>query len=268
MRHEARLHKTEIAVMTHDFAIQELIRILDATLWSVGNEKNGHSGYNAVKIIQFLAAWEGMEQYVSPELFQLMRDCKMAGENVRGPVKQILTYPRKGYAPWQETKVREDVLQEIAKTTEDIAFSLQIVHGKLYAVSEKSLPAVVYRILQDQQPDIVAGLSPNIEASHITLVNSNEVDRIGLDKVQDFVEQFAGKRITIRTGKIAWTFSEDWSRFGKCVVIKITSETLDEILTRFNTVFGTSLKPSPHVTFAIASRDLFAKFPTQRPIPL
>jgi len=235
-----------------DYQFQEIVRTLDATLWEF-NSDQGHLGQNAMKIIEFIGTFA--LSTLSPELRTIVEEGIVEaktkpGQNVRGIVKKILAYPRPSgvFPPW----IEHDVAFELS-----FRFEFQMVNGKVYAVCEnQAFIRTLFDEVKRMRPDLITpDLEMNFEAAHITVVNSDIVAKVGLDLVTKLVADW-DITFEVKTGKVKETFSEDWSRFGRCLVIETKSRMLDAFLWVFNEQFGQTVKVSPHVTFAIQSRNL------------
>jgi hypothetical protein len=242
---------------TNVFKVQELIRVLDATIGEI-NPDGLVTGQNCLSIIKYLSSVEGFENFVSPDFISHIQKEVLKSEskeNVREHVKKILTYPRTGYLPWIELEVNQEILKNISDDAEKLKFKLQIVEGKVYGVcvSEQKLNNIVYNKIKDHIPST---LKLNFETCHITVVNSNVVSDIGIDIVKQFVDKY-NEEFTITTGKIKSTFSEDWSRFGECYVIELECSYIDKFLLEFNQQFNKNIKICKHITFAIEPRSLW-----------
>ena len=241
---------------SNEFKIQELIRVLDATLGEV-NSAGLQTGQNCLSIIKFLSSFEGFKNFVSPDYAEHIEQEVQKSEgkqNVREHVKKVLMYPRTGYLPWVEFETAPQVIEEIREEADEVKFKLQVVEGKVYGVctSEKKLNELVFDKVKEQLP----ALRLNFETCHITIVNSNIVADIGQENVERFIQDF-NHEFTVTTGKIKSTFSEDWSRFGECYVIELECPYVDEFLTKFNEKFKKNVKITKHTTFAIQPRSLW-----------
>ena len=168
-------------------------------------------------------------------------------------------YPTQSYQAWRPIIITNEIQEIINKSAKNHKFMINIVEGKVYGSGNKDFIDMVY----DSVKPINKNLVKNYETCHITLVNSNIVHDIGLEKIQKFIDEFTekkGKYFELEIGNFKETFSADWSRFSNCQVVEIKCKYIDDFLTQFNIRFDTKLKPSPHITFAIEPRDLFLKF--------
>jgi hypothetical protein len=233
---------------------------LDATLGSI-NPEGLVTGHNAMSILRFLSTFPGMNKFVSSEYMDVLNKeiSETNTANVRGPVKKCLTFPRIGFAPWNNIAVSGAMKQRLVDGTKSVLFQFRMVEGKVYAqcISEKTLVQVVYDEVSKEVN--LSQFKRNDETCHITIVNSNVVHEKGIEKVNEFLLSHL-QTFSIEVGDIKSTFSEDWSRFSNCMVIETHSPVLDKFLCNFNQTFGSNLKPSPHVTFAIQPRNLFPNF--------
>ena len=242
---------------TNDFKIQELIRIIDATLGDV-NPNGLHTGHNALAIIKFLSCFPGLDRFVSENFFEEIQkqvQLSITKDNVRENVKKVLMHPRNAYLPWVDYAVDKELVSEIERKVGEARFKIKIVEGKVYGVCQvqPTVNKIVFEYLKDKLP---VNLKENIETCHITIVNSNIVSDIGVQKVESFMEKF-NLEFVVGTGKIKSTFSEDWSRFGECYVIEITCAYIDGFLESFNKEFNKNVKIQKHITFAIEPRSVW-----------
>lgn len=248
-------------VYNNDFKFQEFVRMLDCTLGNV-NQEGLVTGHNCLNIINYLYNFDGMKNnFISNDFKNFIENeiIKANGkQNVREHVKKILMYPRFNYLPWKNVEIIDSDLELINNISQEVKFKLGIMEGKLYAICQSviKLNDTVYDILKTKYPNIFIGLEKNNETCHITILNSNVVADIGIDIIRKFIENY-DKEFTIKTGNIKSTFSEDWSRFSECFVIETNSDYIAEFLIKFNEHFKKNIKMSPHITFAIKSRDLF-----------
>jgi len=236
--------------------IQELMRTLDATLAAV-NPSGLSNGQNAMQIINFISQFPNMKPYVGTEFIELINNESINSQkkdNVREHVKKVWTYPNYAYNPWTELYVWPIKLSKIHQKLSGIKFQFRVIDGKVYLCPiSGSLSKLIYDNVKELIYDEVI---PNTEASHVTVINSNIVYDIGIDKVIDFVDKYQAE-CELTYGKFKSTVSDDWSVFSKCYVIEISSGYLTNFIADFNKVFHRSVKPSPHVTFAIKPRKLF-----------
>ena len=173
--------------------------------------------------------------------------------NVREHVKRVWMYPKFSYDPWTPLDLPDGVLDEVRRPLSNIQFKLQMIDGKVYAAPSTNLCTLIYdRLDAILEKDIV----PNIESSHITIVNSNIVYDCGVDNVKEFMDQYTNE-FEVTYGKIKSTTSRDWAIFSKCYIIEISSDELTKFVEDFNVKFKKTINPNLHITFAIKPRDLF-----------
>ncbi|SNW62450.1 Hypothetical protein ORPV_546 [Orpheovirus IHUMI-LCC2] len=237
--------------------VQELMRVLDATLYEV-NKDGAPNGQNSILISKFLLSFPGMKEYVGDKYYDCVDNNIKAAEekiekdknaNVREQTKNMWMYPNYKYDPWNVLEVDNEVKKE---ELQSIKFKIEFVDGKVYAKAEEHFTSKAF----DLYKHYLTGLVPNVETSHITLVNSNVVYKLGNDKVQNFVNNYM-EEFTVTVGDVKHTVSRDWARFSVCYVLEVASEYVNKFLSDFNEEFKTNIKPSPHVTFAIKPRTLF-----------
>jgi hypothetical protein len=246
-----------------DFFFQELVRTLDATLDGV-NPAGRSNGQNALAIMRWLYRFPGMAARLSPEFEQVLCEHAMTAvpdrtSNVRLPVKHCLVWPRAvgEYPPWSELPGVDETRLAATREVADkyVAFQITVVDNKVYALyvdtDAGNIVDGFYAACGLRAPWV-----KNDEGYHVTLVNSDVVARIGVERVRAFVDKHGGAPFTLTTGAVKCTFSEDWPRFGWCAVVQVQSPHMAVFLGAFNATFGTSLHPSPHVTFAMVPRDL------------
>lgn len=239
---------------SNDEKFQELIRVVDATTATYNSEAL-ITGYNTLDFIKLEYSKTGLKDFISPHFYQLIGEELTASKekaNVREHIKRILMYPHSTYLPWKIELKQTELPQEIINVMNSVYFQMQVVEGKVYAkcLSEVSLAEVIFDICRPE------GLRANTETSHISVVTSNIVADIGIETVERFLESYKDT-FTVQPGAIKSTTSLDWSRFGKCQVLEIYSEFYEYFLKQFNSAFNRNIKPSPHITFAIAPRSLF-----------
>ena len=242
---------------TNDFKIQELIRVIDATLGDV-NPKGLQTGQNALSIIKFLSSFPGLDGFVTTNfLAEIENQVQLSAtkENVRENVSKVLMFPRNAYLPWIDYPCDKELMTEIQQKVSEITFKIRIVEGKVYGLcqSKQTLNQIVFAHLKDNLP---SNLKENNETCHVTIINSNIVSDVGLEKVESFIQSF-DTEFCINTGEIKSTFSEDWSRFSECYVVEITCPYIDSFLNSFNETFGKNIKIAKHITFAIKPRSLW-----------
>lgn len=230
-----------------DSKFQELARILDATLAEV-NPEGLPNGQNAFRIIRFLREFPGMVDVLSPEFIKHI-DQQLGYANVRREVKSIYTYPESGYAPWSIVLTETEKLSKANSIIEKKIFTPSIVKGKVYLISDN----VVDELFQLFKHD---SFVKNPENSHITLVNSDVVARIGEDVVKQYIND-TKPIFKLSSGLVKSTYSRDWPVFSECRVLEVGSKELSEWIIKFNLHFKTSITPSTHITFAVIPRSLF-----------
>jgi len=240
------------------FKFQELVRIIDATLGEV-NPSGLPTGQNSLSIIKFISSFNGMDQFLPSDFRDKIKEelnKTNEKENVREHVKKILTYPKTGYSPWTEQEFDQDLLDQIKLKCENVKFKIQLVEGKVYGLCISPGDKVNDIVFNELKDKLLKGLRLNFETSHITIVNSNVVADIGIDKVISFIKNF-DQEFCVETGKIKSTFSEDWSRFSECYVVELECEYIDNFIEKFNKEFNKTIKITKHSTFAIKPRSLW-----------
>lgn len=222
----------------------ELIRVLDATFGE--HDRAGlATGQTGKRLLQALGDLPGVD--LSDELRERVTRCVQdQGANVRATLKDVYMFPQRvgEYAPWVEMPWPVPNLPECL-------FQIKMVDGKVYAqqVDGPDFIASVYAALEDEAGQL--GLKPNMERSHVTLVNSDEVARIGADHVAAAVAA-SNSPFPLQVKGVMTTVSRDWPVFSTCAVVKVNSEQLACFMAGFPQV---RLK-SYHVTFAQKPRAL------------
>lgn len=235
---------------TNDYKFQEFCRVAGAT--AAQYDKEGL--LNGKWILNFiLSQLPLVKGFISDDFHTLIQEeiTKSEGKsNVREHVKKILTYPLQGYLPWVE-------YNKYTPETIDSTFHFTLKNGKVYAFSPDKIAASIFSKLQDLEE--FTGVELNMETAddtHITLVNSNIVYDIGIEKVQEFLLKY-NEEFCVKFTNIKSTESYDWPVFSKCYVVGIESDTINSFIHDFNLEFGKSLKPSTHITVATRPRTLF-----------
>jgi len=240
------------------YKFQELVRTVDATLATI-NPKGLIDGKNTLKLIQFLSTFEGMSEFLPEEYVDYIKykaSTVESKDNVRGEVKNILMYPELTYKPWANVEFDTQTID-----VSQIKFKIELVDGKVYAscISDPCLSKTMFDAFHSstcQSPEHKNSmLKPNSEHCHITLVNSNVVYDIGSDKVKKLIDSKFTHEFNVQIGHIKSTFSRDWSVFGNCYVVEVSSPELTQFIEEFK-VFKV-IKPTTHVTFASVHRNLF-----------
>jgi hypothetical protein len=238
----------------HIQQIQELSRVIDATLASV--DHNGLiKGHTAMDTIKFLINRPGMEKYVGEEFFKFVNsEFEQANGkiNIREHVKRIWTYPNFKYEPWNILDIDKSDVSRVKSVLKLCTFNPEVKDGKVFFVPNTNISNNVYNILRYYLNDDIV---PNTESSHLTIINSNIVADIGIDKVVKFVKNYDIAN-DIEFEEIKHTESYDWSVFSKCYVIAIKSDTINNFVNNFNKDFNKTVKLSLHMTFAIKPRSI------------
>jgi hypothetical protein len=235
-----------------NFAFQEQLRVLDAKAYA-SKRAEVVNGQHALERLHHLLPEAKItaefREFIDRELKEAPRDGKT---NVRVTIKRIWMYPAKSYAPFQKI-VNDDLVKVINSILKEAHPEVSLIEGKIYLC----LPHVVEKIWKEKDltsilPDFK--LSMNQESSHVTLVNSDVVCKLDKDRLKDFLEEVSKKKILLTCIGLSYTISLDWMLFSTCVVANISSDTLEEVMKRFNELFELALKPSFHLTQAICSR--------------
>lgn len=130
--------KVKLIKMDGNNKFQELVRVLDATLFDLNKEK-GLTGHVSLEIIKFLLNFNGIDNLISKEfkeyMFEQIKN-KDSDENVRKEIKNILMYPENKYPPWNIIDVENSVLERINEKVQSIKFKIDIVDGKVFGIPD------------------------------------------------------------------------------------------------------------------------------------
>jgi hypothetical protein len=184
---------------------------------------------------------------LSPELRARIEACVQdQKDNVRASLKDVYMFPQRvgEYTPF--VPVPWDVPE-----LPECQFKIKLVDGKVYAqqVTGPSFGLQVFEALEREAAELK--LQPIVEPAHVTLVNSDEVAQVGLDRVLAAIEQF-NARFGLQVGQVMTTVSRDWVVFADCAVVKVTSPELE----KFAALFPEIRAKSHHVTFGQRPRAL------------
>lgn len=176
-------------------------------------------------------------------------------ENIRGPIKAILTFPMKGYLPWDELFGVGDILETASLIAKDVSCQLKIVEGKVYAMIDKFNDLLFEKANLKERRLLDMDLEPNSETSHITVVNSDVLCKVDQNRVMELIQEVEKEGIDIKFTAIKHTVSLDWPRFSICCVIALKSAAITNFVNSFNKEFGTKIAPATHITFLVRNRD-------------
>jgi hypothetical protein len=239
----------------NDKKIQELARILDATLAQV-NVSGLSDGTNALQIIKFLNSFDNMDKFISPEFKETIEQqisMSYSKKNVREHIKKIYTFPLNTYLPWVNINIDFNTMDKLKKIITEISFKLKIHDGKVYAFPNTDIKHIVYNELK---PFLPSNIIEHNEITHLSIINSNIVYDCGLEEIQKFNLQYTDPFIVNIIG-VNSTISNDWAPFSKCYVIVFESDYIDKYVHDFNNKFDKQINISKHMTFGIISRSLW-----------
>lgn len=234
--------------------IQELIRVVDATLQNVSHD-GLVTGQTGIKFVKFLLSVDNIEQFVGEEFHQHLQQQVLASENKnnqRAELKKVLMYPKFAYDPWIPLTIDQNKLRNVHQFLNTIPFKLNIIDGKIYAVPTH-IPNLVQHIFDSLKEAIHPQYKVNT-LSQVTLVNSDVIASI--NGVYEFLNNYQDE-FTLTFGQLKSTTSNDWCVFSSCLVIEISSDYIQQFLHDFNKKYDKALKPSTHFTFAVVPRSLF-----------
>jgi hypothetical protein len=233
---------------TNDFKFQEFCRVVGATTASY----NYNGLINGTSCLFFIKSqMPYIVGYVSDPFYKLIIQEITLAEgktNVREHVKKILTYPLEGYLPWKEHHY------PITYDVSNVKFNIVIKDGKVHAFSSNIIAKQIFNLIHP--PNTVINAENSLD-THITLVNSNVVADIGINKISEFITKVANTEFNIKLGNVKSTVSYDWPMFSDCYVIEVISDVISKFIGLFNEEFGKKINPTLHITFAVKPRSLF-----------
>lgn len=239
----------------NDFLFQEKCRCETMN----GIEQDIHNGWASwnyiVKNYQNEKISVEFQQFIQ-EKIQLEKETKYP-KNIRGSVKAIFTWPLKGYLDWNCYKNDDQTLIKKANqlVVENIEPKIELIQGKLYLTLGNFIDLISQvKEFQDISKNLELPLVPNSESSHITLVNSDIVAKLDKEKLDTFIKSELSTKKSVTFTEIKHTVSFDWPVFSVCVVLSVSSDYLVQFVKKLNEVFGTSVKPSVHLTILICPR--------------
>lgn len=242
-------------VLNYDFAFQETSRIVTAQKFPE-NKTDGDNGWLSINIIKNASNHEKIK--ISPEFKKLIQtiinELPEYPTNVQTQVEKIWMYPNFQYPNWCDLEDTWGLISFANDLTQKISPRFEIVNGKVCVVMDGFIQQ-----LQDKFPfskllPEVEGLLPSFKTGHITVINSDVLAKCDLNEVYETNRQFNMLGFDITFQNIKHTISLDRARFSICVALSLKSEVLQMYLDDFNKTFGTSVKPSSHITFAVLPR--------------
>lgn len=192
---------------------------MDARM-SYANEKDLHNGWNAARLIIGYfetGMFDKTEIYEEVDKIVAELKSKRYPENVRGLVKKLYNTTTGGkYPPWVYHDLSDELNKKVKSFIGRIKFTLKIVKGKVYAFPDED---VVNYIFSSLPKEITAGLTPNKEADHITVVNSDVVSKVGLEKTEEFISKY--RSFSAEFYDIRSSISYDWPLFSNFVCVTL-----------------------------------------------
>jgi hypothetical protein len=235
----------------NDQQFLELVRTLDATLGQFDHQGLAN-GQTARSIITALCPLDAvnLSAALCDRIQTLLGD---KGANVRGSLKDVYMFPQRAgeYDPWTDLGLQ--------CPTPNCRFTIRFVDGKVYAqqTSGENFTAQVFASLA-HEPEIVSrGLQVNPVVPHVTLMNSDEVVKLGAGAVEARLRDagLLDHEFAVEVSKVLSTVSRDWPVFSACAVAQVSSPELE----RFMALFQDSpdfKRKSCHVTFAQTPRAI------------
>jgi len=235
------------------FKFQETLRANEAVNWDPDRSPRGWTAISAIRASNGVIPAE-YASFMKEVLTALPEESKSS--NVRRAVKDIWTWPMKGFLPWIPIRSAgaAAALDDASTILALIPPRLALVEGKIYLMMAGFTTRLWQCVpeLGSFIPNLTHPLVPNHETEHITLVNSDMVHD------QDAVREWLA---TQKLGQVAatglqHTISLDWAPFSICIVIALKCDGLSEFIEAYNTKFGMKARvPSAHITVAIAPRN-------------
>lgn len=208
--------------------------------------------------------------------------------NVREFTKNILMYPHHGrYLPWKRTAIQEP-LEILNKILDNYNLNFQLFEGKMYLMVNGKDGSSIFSQLWNSgfashlEVHGFKDMQPNIETSHLTLINSNVIATIK-DKFQEkykeagtakftafcttwfekFDKVLAEERKHIKFIEFSVTYSEDYTPFEDVLAVQLKAPYVKLALLEFaNAVrdeVGYSIPPKDddifHISIAIKYRE-------------
>jgi hypothetical protein len=223
----------------------ELIRVLDATFGE--HDRQGlATGQTGKRLLAALSKFPGTD--LSPDLRARIAVCIAdQADNVRATLKDVYMFPKRvgEYSPWMHMPWQ---VPEVA----ECQFGIKLVDGKVYAeqIGGPAFTTQVYSAFANEMKDLK--LEPNAESPHVTLLNSDEVARLGMPRVLQTLEHFCDANFHLRIDGVMTTLSRDWPVFAECAVVKVSCPALEAFVSHFPEIRA----KSHHVTFANRRRAL------------
>lgn len=252
---------------TADFAFQERLRQSDLGLkkqmelevGEVAAEPFFVNGWGQIiGALEALSAYKGVSEKCKRYTEERIASAVARGDespnpfekiNVRGDTKPLMMFPHPGkYFPWKPVEIdgQIEVLNDCLRSSAELRFAFY--KGKIYLMIDSKEGRNFFDELWSG--DFAKQLKgqgyvvrKNCETPHITLVNSNVVEKLknafitkygkkeGRQRLNDFMEQqmhilnaaLAKQEEPFTFHELASTYSEDYSIFGEVVVARLKS---------------------------------------------
>lgn len=274
-----------------DFVLQEQSRELSAKLYDL-SDPNGQVSLATIQCLREAMSpqlSDTFKTFIDKQLSSLLtKDQTSKKDNVRGPVRAIWTFPLQTYMPWMPVqKDKADAIMQVAKQIVENQNAQEHVKNnelgpvkdqaqggaKLVAIQGKTIKFELdnfqKKIWQDEKghaacssaiPGVV--LHENPATSHLTLILSDVLAKVDPNEFASFFEQESKTLcdVDLTPTSVEHTFSADYAVFWACVVVRFSSKALSGFIERANIKFASvlkqPLKPSLHITIAIAPRGV------------
>jgi len=227
---------------------QELVRKVSVGLKFHHEEKFRYNGWDSVMAVRLIYNnnWklEKVFKTIVKEILELKVDVNL---NVREHIKKLLMYPSYKYP---EFDIIQNEKLRIFLSNINITGKFKIHSGKLYLMI--TLPKTIVDLAQEE---LTKEGKPNIEQSHITLVNSNEMVQIkNLEKVKNYVDLMP--TVNIKFFKVKGTVSPDYPSYKYVYVAAVKSLQLESEIRKFYEFSDLEYKEKNyHFTFWIIYRN-------------
>lgn len=266
------------------YAIQETVRVIDATLGSLEKEKI--PGALTLETIRFVMTKPGVRQHyieTDPEFIRLtdrILESDDSKTSYRKEVKMWLRYPRwrvseEGdvehiYPTWEDIDVSEENMKMIKDQYEDslleVKFIPRILDGRVCftpTTEHEAFKERLYEKFLRTKKVLVSDFDEDLKdivpsgSFHSVIVNTEIVNSLDESELREFIEREPCVGLSCKN--IKKTFSDDQSNFGSCLVVRVESEGIRDFIRRFNEKFQMNINPSLHITIGVVKRSLLER---------
>lgn len=248
------------------YQFQELVRTIDATIEKI-NPRGSSTGTNTMRTIEFLYKCPGMREFIGTpyDKFISHQIVSSAGKNYkRDEAVRVLLYPRTDILPYDNVDMADEVIEKINSEIARATFTITCIKGKLILTeclnSNVKTMSVLTRELADDLDD---EWEKEISRPQMTIVRRKVLFDLDGKKVSQFVRNFESENGStfrdIRVKSVKGTFAEEWSTYGRCMMVQISSPQTEKFILSFNKTFKTQVTLDPHIVFATVPRALWGK---------